>query len=68
MLAKTFTVGNFKGGVGKTKITTMLAYDNARINKKKTLVIDIDPQANASDALARTANLDHSHWLAGQYQ
>lgn len=59
MLAKTFTVGNFKGGVGKTKITTMLAYDNAMINKKKTLVIDIDPQANASDALARTANLDH---------
>lgn len=59
MPAKVFTVGNFKGGVGKTKITTMLAYDNSVINHKKTLVIDTDPQANASDALARTVNLDN---------
>lgn len=59
MTATTYTVGNFKGGVGKTKIVTMLAFDNAVINKKKTLVIDIDPQANASQILARTVNMEH---------
>ncbi|EMF0437223.1 ParA family protein [Enterococcus sp. C57] len=59
MAATTYTVGNFKGGVGKTKIVTMLAFDNAVINKKKTLVIDIDPQANASQILARTVNMKH---------
>ena len=59
MTATTYTVGNFKGGVGKTKIVTMLAFDNAVVNKKKTLVIDIDPQANASQILARTVDLDH---------
>ncbi|EPH62581.1 CobQ/CobB/MinD/ParA nucleotide binding domain protein [Enterococcus casseliflavus 14-MB-W-14] len=59
MTATTYTVGNFKGGVGKTKIVTMLAFDNAVVNNKKTLVIDIDPQANASQILARTVDLDH---------
>lgn len=38
----TFTVGNFKGGVGKTKIVSMLAYDNAMIRNRKTLIIDLD--------------------------
>lgn len=57
MTATTFTVGNFKGGVGKTKITTMLAYDAAVLRNKKTLVIDLDPQANATTILARTGNI-----------
>ena len=57
MTATTFTVGNFKGGVGKTKITTMLAYDAAALRNKKTLVIDLDPQANATTILARTGNI-----------
>lgn len=55
--ATTITVGNFKGGVGKTKMVTMLAYDNAVLQKKKTLVIDLDPQANASQGLAKTGNI-----------
>lgn len=58
MIAITYTVGNFKGGVGKTKIVTMLAFDNALIQNKKTLVLDLDPQANASQILARTDNID----------
>lgn len=58
MKATTYTVGNFKGGVGKTKIVTMLAYDNALIKNKKTLVLDLDPQANASQILAKTANIE----------
>lgn len=57
MAAKTFTVGNFKGGVGKTKIATMLAYDNAEIRNEKTLLVDLDPQANASDVLAKSFGL-----------
>ncbi|HII3934459.1 TPA: ParA family protein, partial [Enterococcus faecium] len=50
----TFTVGNFKGGVGKTKIVSMLAYDNAMIRNRKTLIIDLDPQANLTQVIART--------------
>ncbi|MBC1490928.1 ParA family protein [Listeria booriae] len=59
MVATVYTVGNFKGGVGKTKIVTMLGYDNAVIRGKKTLVLDLDPQANASQILAKTANIDN---------
>ncbi|EJQ9853013.1 ParA family protein [Listeria monocytogenes] len=58
MTATVYTVGNFKGGVGKTKIVTMLGYDNAVIRKRKTLVLDLDPQANASQILARTGNIE----------
>lgn len=57
-MTTTYVVGNFKGGVGKTKIVTMLAYDNAVVNNKKTLVVDMDPQGNASQILARTGGLD----------
>ncbi|RHW45422.1 ParA family protein [Bombilactobacillus bombi] len=62
MTATTFTVGNFKGGVGKTKITTMLAYDSAILRDKKTLVIDLDPQANATTILARTGNISEVNY------
>ncbi|HHQ0190755.1 MULTISPECIES: ParA family protein [Listeria] len=58
LTATVYTVGNFKGGVGKTKIVTMLGFDNAVIRKRKTLVLDLDPQANASQILARTGNIE----------
>ena len=35
MTATTYVVGNFKGGVGKTKIVTLLGYDNSTIRNKK---------------------------------
>lgn len=57
MTATVYTVGNFKGGVGKTKSATQLAYDNARFKQKKTCLIDIDPQANATKIFAKTAQL-----------
>ncbi|AWV73818.1 ParA family protein (plasmid) [Latilactobacillus curvatus] len=57
LMATTLTIGNFKGGVGKTKMATMLAFDNALIRNKKTLVLDLDPQGNATKILARTGGL-----------
>ncbi|MBA8884419.1 ParA family protein [Dokdonella fugitiva] len=41
---------NMKGGVGKTTLATQLAHAAARRNLK-TLAIDLDPQANLSQAL-----------------
>lgn len=55
---KVYVVGNFKGGVGKTKTVTMLAYTSAVYEHKKTLVIDLDPQANASSVLAKTGGIN----------
>lgn len=52
-----YVVGNFKGGVGKTKTVTMLAYESARPLNERTLVIDMDPQGNATRVLAKTGNL-----------
>lgn len=59
MTAKTIIVGNFKGGVGKTKIATMLSFVSAKLKNKKTLLIDLDPQANATQNLAKTGNISH---------
>ena len=42
---------NMKGGVGKTTLTTQLAWYATMHLKKKVLVIDLDPQANASQSL-----------------
>ena len=39
---------NNKGGVGKTKVSTILAEYFSYVKKKKTLVIDFDPQCNLS--------------------
>lgn len=58
MTAKVYVVGNFKGGVGKTKVVTMLAYESSQDKKRKTLVIDLDPQGNATSVLAKTGNID----------
>ena len=43
------SVINMKGGVGKTTIATMLCQQFARSHK--VLAIDLDPQANMSQAL-----------------
>lgn len=39
---------NNKGGVGKTSISAILADYFSRVQKKKTLIIDLDPQCNFS--------------------
>lgn len=57
MSADVFVVGNFKGGVGKTKTVTMLSYISAVNKHRRTLVVDLDPQANATSILAKTGNI-----------
>lgn len=46
-MATKFTLGNSKGGVGKTVITNLFAYHLAE-RGNKVLVIDIDPQGNTT--------------------
>ncbi|MGG0888976.1 AAA family ATPase [Cytobacillus horneckiae] len=49
----TICVGNYKGGVGKTKNNVMNAYELAK-KGFKVLVVDLDPQANSTTVLVRT--------------
>ncbi|MBC1517167.1 AAA family ATPase [Listeria sp. FSL L7-1510] len=47
MMAKVITFGNFKGGTGKTTNSAMIGHELAR-QGHKVLLIDLDPQANAT--------------------
>jgi chromosome partitioning protein len=44
---------NMKGGVGKTTLTVNVAYALAHVHKKRVLVVDGDPQFNATQYLMR---------------
>ena len=54
-MAKVICVTNQKGGVGKTTTAVNLSYYLAR-SKKKTLLIDFDPQGNATSGLGIDKN------------
>lgn len=54
-MTQIITFGNFKGGVGKTTNSVMVSYSLATKNKK-TLLVDLDPQGNATNILLKTKN------------
>ena len=58
MIMPAILYGNMKGGVGKTTNSVMTAYQLAKLGYK-TLVCDLDPQANATQLLRRTYGLQH---------
>lgn len=52
-MTKILTTGNFKGGVGKTTNAVLTAYTLSNLGHK-VLVVDFDPQANATELLFAT--------------
>ncbi len=61
--AKIISVCMEKGGVGKTTLTVNLSTALAEIREKKVLVLDLDPQHNASSILFYRRNYE----LAGRH-
>lgn len=54
----TITFGNMKGGVGKTTTATMTAYALSDMGYR-TLLLDLDPQGNATTLLLKTYHEIH---------
>ena len=59
---KTIIVMNNKGGVGKTTTSDQIAVGFAK-GGKKTLLVDLDPQANTTDMFGKQKNLKLEDFL-----
>ncbi|EPH70959.1 CobQ/CobB/MinD/ParA nucleotide binding domain protein [Enterococcus faecalis 02-MB-P-10] len=57
-MANTIIFGQQKGGVGKTTDTCMITLVAALLMKKRTLIIDIDLQANATNFMTKTFGIE----------
>lgn len=56
-MTKTVTFANFKGGVGKTTASVMFSYLLQKMGKK-VLLVDFDPQYNATEIIFNTFDID----------
>lgn len=69
-MAKILSLSNHKGGCGKTTSTINIAAGLAK-NGRRVLVVDIDPQANATQGMGLNPYEDHRNIygaLTGQYE
>lgn len=57
-MAKVITFINMKGGVGKTTLAVNVAYTLSKIESKKVLLIDMDPQMNATQYTLKESQMN----------
>ena len=59
-MSEVITVINMKGGVGKTTLSVNLSYCLSKFHDKRVLLIDMDPQFNATQYVVnQTTIIDH---------